>query len=151
MRSHLRKVFVGFFLISLPLSASAAGEMSGATSGRTAMLQTAIGLTIVIAVIYALAWLAKRTSIGGLGRDKDLKVVEILPLGSREKAVLVDVAGTQMLLGVAPGRVSTLHVFPDAVVDTHSEKNTKPFSLSASTSSEFSKKLKVFLSQGHKP
>lgn len=123
-------------------------QVSGASSGRVALMQTAIGLTVVIAVIYALAWLAKRTNLGAMGRDKGLKVLVVLPLGAREKAVLVDIAGTQMLLGVAPGRVSTLHVFPDPVVEAQPAGASRP--LSASTASEFSKKLNEFLSQGNK-
>jgi flagellar protein FliO/FliZ len=118
-------------------------------SGRAALLQTTIGLIVVIAVIYALAWLAKRTNLGALGRDKGLKVLVVLPLGTREKAVLVDIAGTQMLLGVAPGRVSTLHVFPRPVVETEPQRPITS-SLSASTASEFSKKLNEFLGQGNK-
>jgi flagellar protein FliO/FliZ len=118
-------------------------------SGRAALLQTTIGLIVVIAIIYALAWLAKRTNLGALGRDKGLKVLVVLPLGTREKAVLVDIAGTQMLLGVAPGRVSTLHIFPRPVVEAEPQRPITS-SLSASTASEFSKKLNEFLGQGNK-
>lgn len=125
-------------------------ETAGAGLGRTALLQTALGLCAVIAVIYALAWLAKRTNMGALGRDKGMRVVTVLPLGTREKAVLVDIAGTQMLLGVAPGRVSTLHVFPEPVVVSASESTHGRPNLSAKTASEFSKKLNEFLSQGNK-
>lgn len=123
-------------------------EASGAELGRAALIQTAIGLTAVIAVIYALAWLAKRTNVGSMGRDKGLNVLVVLPLGTREKAVLVDIAGTQMLLGVAPGRVSTLHVFPEPVVDAEPKRGQSK--LSARNASEFSKKLNEFLSQGNK-
>lgn len=125
-------------------------DISGAGSGRAALMKTTIGLVVVIAIIYALAWVAKRTSLGAMGRDKGLKVLVVLPLGTREKAVLVDIAGTQMLLGVAPGRVSTLHVFPEPILDTQPVNPSKTSSLSASTASEFSKKLNEFLSQGNK-
>lgn len=143
------KVIVCLLLLLTCAAYGAEPEVSGASSGRVALMQTAIGLTVVIAVIYALAWLAKRTNLGAMGRDKGLKVLVVLPLGTREKAVLVDIAGTQMLLGVAPGRVSTLHVFPDPVVDV--QPPGAPKSLSASTASEFSKKLNEFLSQGKSP
>lgn len=142
------KIVVCLALLVACSAYAAEPQVSGASSGRVALMQTAIGLTIVIAVIYALAWLAKRTNLGAMGRDKGLKVLVVLPLGAREKAVLVDIAGTQMLLGVAPGRVSTLHVFPDPVINTQPAGPSK--SLSASTASEFSKKLNEFLSQGNK-
>lgn len=141
-------ILASLLLTLVSVCYGAEAEASGAGLGRTALVQTAIGLTAVIAVIYALAWLAKRTNIGAMGRDKGLKVLVVLPLGAREKAVLVDIAGTQMLLGVAPGRVSALHVFPEPVVDA--EPRRAQGSLSASSPSEFSKKLNEFLSQGHK-
>jgi flagellar protein FliO/FliZ len=136
-----------FFASGVVYAADA--DIVGTGSGRAALIQTALGLVVVIAVIYALAWLAKRTNLGALGRDKGLKVLVVLPLGPREKAILVDIAGTQMLLGVAPGRVSTLHVFPKPVID---QEPIKPHtsSLSASTASEFSKKLNDFLGQGNR-
>lgn len=120
---------------------------STAGLGRAALIQTVIGLAVVIAVIYALAWLAKRTNVGSMGRDKGLKVVSVLPLGTREKAVLVDIAGTQMLLGVAPGRVSTLHVFAEPVVSTSAHT---PRDKSSFETSDFAKKLNDILRQGTK-
>lgn len=124
-----------------------ADSESTAGLGRAALIQTVIGLGVVIAVIYALAWLAKRTNVGSMGRDKGLKVVSVLPLGTREKAVLVDIAGTQMLLGVAPGRVSTLHVFPEPVVSTSANA---PRDKSSFETSDFAKKLNDILRQGTK-
>lgn len=146
---HYRVIGILLLLVT-NIACGADTDISGADSGRAALLQTTIGLVIVIAVIYALAWVAKRTNLGAMGRDKGLKVLVVLPLGTREKAVLVDIAGTQMLLGVAPGRVSTLHVFPEPVVDTQPVNPSQKSSLSASTPSEFSKKLNEFLSQGNK-
>lgn len=150
MKHGLIKVSMGTLVLSAAACYGADAEVAGAGLGRTAMLQTALGLCAVIAVIYALAWLAKRTNMGALGRDKGMRVVTVLPLGTREKAVLVDIAGTQMLLGVAPGRVSTLHVFPEPVVQSAPEITRCRPNLSAKTASEFSKKLNEFLSQGNK-
>ena len=38
-----------------------------------------------------------------------------LPLGQKERAVLIRAGNTQILRGVAPGRVSTLHVLTEPV------------------------------------
>jgi flagellar protein FliO/FliZ len=69
-----------------------------------------------VAILLVL-WLVKRfTGLGVQGRH--LKVVAALPLGTREKAVLIEVGGKQLLLGVAPGRVSLLQRFDEPVVDS---------------------------------
>jgi flagellar protein FliO/FliZ len=44
-----------------------------------------------------------------------LGVISTLPLGQKERAVLVRVGKQQILLGVAPGRVTTLHVLSEPV------------------------------------
>ncbi|MCP8689412.1 flagellar biosynthetic protein FliO [Marinobacterium sedimentorum] len=79
--------------------------------------QLLMGLVIVIMAILLVLWLIKRfTGLGVQGRH--LKVIAALPLGTREKAVLIEVGGRQLLLGVAPGRVSLLERFDQPVVET---------------------------------
>jgi flagellar protein FliO/FliZ len=67
-------------------------------------------LLLVVALILALTWLLRRfqgmTGAGGA----ELKTITALAVGQRERVVLVQVGQTQLLLGVAPGRVQTLHV-----------------------------------------
>ncbi|NVK42666.1 MAG: flagellar biosynthetic protein FliO [Oceanospirillaceae bacterium] len=73
------------------------------------------GLLVVVIAILLVLWVLKRfTAIGG--HHRDLKVVAVLPLGTREKAVLVQVGERQLLIGVAPGRVSLLERFEEPVI-----------------------------------
>lgn len=69
------------------------------------------GLFLVLALFMACAWLMKRTQGGFLAASKEMKTLGAMSLGTREKAVLVEVEGQKLLLGVSPGRVTTLHVF----------------------------------------
>ncbi|ANG61756.1 flagellar biosynthetic protein FliO [Marinobacterium aestuarii] len=79
--------------------------------------QLLMGLVIVIMAILLVLWLVKRfTGLGVQGHH--LKIVAALSLGTREKAVLIEVGGRQLLLGVAPGRVSLLERFDEPVVET---------------------------------
>ena len=67
-------------------------------------------LVLVVGLILALGWLAKR--MPGMQRGAatgQLKVVASVALGPRERAVVVDVGGTQVLLGVGQGGVRALH------------------------------------------
>jgi len=54
--------------------------------------------------------------------------------------VLIEVGGKHLLLGVAPGRVNTLHVF-DEPLDMQREKRAE---------AAFADRLKQILSQGEK-
>ncbi|MGB0468034.1 MAG: flagellar biosynthetic protein FliO [Pontibacterium sp.] len=72
-----------------------------------ALVQLLLGLLAVIALILLLAWIAKR-ALGVPQSGRYMRVLTGLPLGAREKIVLVQVGKEQLLLGVAPGRVSLL-------------------------------------------
>lgn len=74
------------------------------------LLQFGFGLILVIGMIFLLAWILRRMNrVQGTVQGR-LKILGGLALGSRERAVLVQVGDEQILLGVAPGRVSRLHV-----------------------------------------
>lgn len=112
----------------LPTLAWAAEESVTATSSLTraempdplswgAMLQLGIGLVLVVGLILLLAWLVRQVN-GVPAGGRGMKVLAALPLGQRERAVLVQVGERQMLLGVAPGRVSLLVEFEEPVLDS---------------------------------
>jgi flagellar protein FliO/FliZ len=79
------------------------------------MLQFLAGLAIVLLSIVGLAWLLKRA--GGLRASAHgtLRVIDGIALSARERIVLVQVGDTQVLLGVAPGRVNRVHVLDEKV------------------------------------
>jgi len=91
------------------------------------LTDTAVGLIIVLLLIIGLAWLVKRyVQVPGMGKGQ-VQVLGGVSLGPRERAVLVSVEGTRLLLGVAPGRVQTLHVLGEAepVADDFAEQLTQ--------------------------
>lgn len=129
-----------WLMVLLPGSvmAAASGAVSSAqpvTSGS--IVQVALSLLLVIAVIFGLAWLMRRMQAGAGFSSKGMKVVAMLPLSTRERVVLVDVGGRQLLLGVAPGRVSLLQSFDEPVLDA-----------GASGGAEFRQRLKQALRPG---
>lgn len=78
---------------------SAAGAVGG----------TLFALVLVVGLIFGLAWIARRMpGVAGRGNAR-LRVVASLALGPRERVVVVDVGGTQLLLGVGAGGTRTLH------------------------------------------
>jgi len=112
-------------LMLLPTLASAAEE-GGKPSARVdlpdplslgAIGQLLLGLALVVGLILVLAWLMRRVN-GAPAQGRGMKVLAALPLGQRERAVLVQIGQEQMLLGVAPGRVSLLARFDEPVLDS---------------------------------
>jgi flagellar protein FliO/FliZ len=95
------------------LSAVAEEPPAGAVGAGEAV-QVIGGLLLVLVLIAALAWVFRRA--GGLraGGSPALSVLGTLSLGTRERVVLVRANGVQLLLGVAPGRISTLHVLGES-------------------------------------
>ncbi|TVZ38604.1 flagellar biosynthetic protein FliO [Alteromonadaceae bacterium 2753L.S.0a.02] len=109
------------------------------------------GLLLVLGLIVMFAWAAKKFGYGNFQGQGQLRVLASLPLGNREKAVLIEVHGKQMLLGVAPGRVNFLQqVEPQ---EGHcSGENTQFVQAEACVAKgqDFAGYLKTLLSQGKK-
>lgn len=79
------------------------------------IMQVLLGLSLVVGLILLLAWLLRRFA-GMQGQHRGMQVVASLPLSAREKLVLVQVGDQQLLLGVAPGRVSRIERFDEPVI-----------------------------------
>ena len=77
------------------------------------MLNMIVGLVVVIGLILGLAWAVRKYGRLPTNNQIEMKVLGGLSLGTRERAVLVEVEGKRLLLGIAPGRVETLHVMDD--------------------------------------
>lgn len=73
------------------------------------LVQLIVGLMFVLLCIIVLAWLAKRFNRLQSSSDGSLQVLGGISMGARERVVLVQVGTTQLLLGVAPGRINMLH------------------------------------------
>ena len=80
------------------------------------LLNTVIGLVLIIALIFGLSFFLKRFGTGNFAGNSQLKVLSSMPLGTRERIVLIDAAGQQLLLGITPTNIHTLHVFAEPVV-----------------------------------
>jgi len=140
---------IGMSAMVLPFSVLADEKSVGAKisginpdpTGGGYLVQLVAGLLIVLLCIVLLAWLAKRfngfqSSSGGV-----LRVVDGMSMGARERVVLVQVGSTQLLLGVAPGRVTTLHVLEQPI-----EKMDEPSGQNFGRS--FAEKLSFALMRG---
>eukprot|EP00456_Euglypha_rotunda_P019852 TRINITY_DN1750_c1_g2_i6.p4 TRINITY_DN1750_c1_g2~~TRINITY_DN1750_c1_g2_i6.p4 ORF type:complete len:112 (-),score=32.21 TRINITY_DN1750_c1_g2_i6:133-468(-) len=89
------------------------------------MLQSMLGLLVVVAAIFALAWVLRR--LQGL-RPKSAAGLQVhagLSVGARERVLWIEAGGKHLLIGVAAGRVNALHVFDEApVIESAASNNT---------------------------
>ena len=79
----------------------------------TNLWQLTLGMIVVLGLIMGIAWLLKRSGRFQIAAGGGLRVLGGLSMGTRERVVLLQVGETQLLLGVAPGRVQTLHVLEE--------------------------------------
>lgn len=84
-----------------------------ATAGSLA--QVTVSLLLVLAAVFAAAWVVRRLRGFGKFGANAIRIIADAPLGTKERAVLIQVGNQQLLLGVAPGRVNMLHVLTELV------------------------------------
>ena len=88
--------------------ASPAGSIGG----------TLFALALVLGLIFGLAWLARRMpGIAGMRGNTGLRIVRSLALGTRERLVVVEVGGTQLLLGTGASGTRLLHTLETPLQD----------------------------------
>ncbi len=88
------------------ISPAQASELIGATR----VAQTALVLVGIIALIFGLAYVARRVQNIPGRTSGTLKIVDALVVGARERVVLLEVDGERLLIAVAGGRIDPLHV-----------------------------------------
>ncbi|MDK1285650.1 flagellar biosynthetic protein FliO [Pseudoalteromonas umbrosa] len=81
-----------------------------------------LSLVSIIALIVGLAWLVKRVN-PNVGNNQDFKVIRSLPLGTRERLLVIEIDDKQHLLGVTPQNINYLTELETPL----SETQTAPF------------------------
>jgi flagellar protein FliO/FliZ len=80
--------------------------------GIGAVLQTIVGLVIVIGLVFGCAWLARRLGLQPSQRSGLVKTIGGASLGGKERVAVVQIGDTWLVLGAAPGNVRLLHTLP---------------------------------------
>jgi flagellar protein FliO/FliZ len=123
MASILLPRFIVALTALLPAAASAQTGAPAADLGGS-IVQLVLGLAVVIALLFASLWLLKRISAPRGEAAGLIRVVAGTAVGPRERVVILEIGGTWMVLGVAPGQVSALAEIPRINLATQS--NTPP-------------------------
>lgn len=122
-----------FAIAAVEVKEKAIPSLTNEPIGAGSYIQMFLGLSLIVALIFGMAWLMRR--MGGMNGMSagNLKVLGGLSVGQRERIVLVQAGDTQLLVGVAPGVIRTLHVM-DEPIKTLSDSPTN-------VSSGFAEKL----------
>jgi flagellar protein FliO/FliZ len=94
-----------------------------------------VGLLVVLVIFAICVWAIKQLQRQQIGSGNRLHIVGGLSLGMRERIVLVQAGKKQLILGVTPSRIDTLHVLEG---DDCLTQNTPP----PLAESHFAQKLK---------
>lgn len=75
------------------------------------------GLAIVIAMLLGAAWLLRRLQrVQGGAAGGAIRIVDQLPLGMKDRLLLVRIGDQQVLIGVSTGQMRALHAWRSEVV-----------------------------------
>jgi flagellar protein FliO/FliZ len=103
MKMRLNLFFLSFLI--LPFSAWAAETVVVSSSGG--VLKMVLGLVVVLAVMALITWALKRFMPNiGSNNQSVVRVVGGVSVGSRERVIVVEVAGRWIVIGVAAGQVN---------------------------------------------
>lgn len=80
--------------------------------GIAGLGKTALGLALVLLLIWGLGAIIKRLGPGRRLQGQSLRIVASQSVGARERVVVVEVDDTWLVLGVTPGSVNRLHEMP---------------------------------------
>ena len=101
----------GLALLSLSFTPCAVlGQLATGTEPMSQINGVAVSLAVVVGLIIVGAWLVRRSPLGGVARRSGaMSVVATLPLGPKERLVLVEALDRKFLLGVSPAGITALH------------------------------------------
>lgn len=123
--------------MAMEIEAKQSGPSSPSVIQHTNYLHLVFGLCLVIVIFFVVAFLLKKINMSGAPSSSALKVLAGLPLGTKEKIILIEAGKKQILIGVCQGNINTLHVFDEPLIDSQSMKN-----------GIFVEQLKAFMNKG---
>jgi flagellar biosynthetic protein FliO len=93
----------------LPAERSPAGGLS--------LTKIAISLAAVLLLVFALGWLFKKLTLR-LPGSQHVKVICSVPLGQRERLLVIEIQGKQRVLGVTPQSINMLFELENSLPET---------------------------------
>ncbi|WP_108649738.1 flagellar biosynthetic protein FliO [Dongshaea marina] len=101
----MKKAVIAWALMAFPVLAA---------PETTSMVNWLFSSVLVVVIIFMLAWLLKKTRLVPNSAGQ-IKVVSAMPLGSKERLVVVQIKETQYLLGVTAHQINLLEKLDEPI------------------------------------
>lgn len=92
------------------------------------LLQVVLALLAILALIIGAAWMAKRFLAVNTHAGTAIKMIGGINVGGRERVLLLEVGEQWVVIGVAPGHISTLTTMPRQTIIPGNNESPKAFS-----------------------
>jgi flagellar protein FliO/FliZ len=91
-----------------------------------------VALALVLGMAWGVIWLLKKVQdrqmgVGANGEgEQPIRFLRSMPLGQRERVVLIEARGETMLVGVTTGSISLLARWPDEAATLPVQRGARP-------------------------
>jgi flagellar protein FliO/FliZ len=117
LRARFVSLLGGLQPLQLLADTTAATPALRPAPGAPDIVSVTTSLVLVIGAIFLVGWLYSRAQRFRGGSAGDIRVVAVQPLGAKERIVVVQVAGKQLVVGVTSTNINTLHTFEGLAVN----------------------------------
>lgn len=119
---------IGAYVLFLFLFCSVVNAEVSASTPQTlqnpsSILSIFLSLLLVVAIIFALAFIARRFNVTQAGNGQ-LKVVASMAAGAKEKIMVVDVGGEQFLIGITAHNINQLGKLENPLQTASTDKSS---------------------------
>lgn len=112
-KSKLKHDWLAIALITFTPVFAQAADNPATISATGALIKTSGMLLFVLAIIYLMVWLLKKQQQPGQTSQRELTLIESLPLGKNERLCLVKAGNRYLLLGVSASSVNQIGEIPE--------------------------------------
>ena len=114
MQTHIKQRWLSLIFLYLSfntaISEADVQKQTAKTITSTDISVWGIGLVIVLSIFFVCVWALRKLNASTANSAEKMRIVGGFPLGLREKVILLQVGKKQLILGITPGRIETLHV-----------------------------------------
>lgn len=81
-------------------------------------LHVILNLFLVLIALFTVLYFVKKFKIGKYANEQQIKILNMVSIGTKEKIVLVEINQTKLLLGATPNHIETLYSFTDTEAES---------------------------------
>ena len=91
------------------------------------LFKLTLGLVFIVLLIFGLAWAMKKMQLTQHSNNGLINIVSAISVGHRDRIALIQVGKEQVLVGLTPGRMQTLHTLKQPIEIDDKSSSTQNF------------------------